>query len=581
MKKGITPVIAVVLLIMMTFAIASAFFYWFSAIQDTGQEMTSTNLRVAEKRFITKAESLIDPYYTTIEELDVNAFADFKVYICNNGDGPIDLTSKKGISIEDLGRNKIICVENVLDGTCLQNGSHLVAGLGFAGSIAPDAGGMPPAIINSTDGVNWGGVGGHGYGAIGTTENIMGLAMYAVKPSGESPLNFWSISNNTNEGRLAWAEFPNSTWQFRTTGGNPGMSLAHDVTDNILFIGVKNATKGVYIAKVDPIFGDNVDVKITNITGTNISYLDFDTIKVYADGTFFLAGTGKGTGDGVNTFGVMYRAANSDWGGFEAVIYSPAPPGLPNLYLRINDFAATDTRIYAAATQDTTLGPEPPSVSDVIYTDSPGDNGATWTSTEFKTEVSSTDDVRAIVALPNTEIIYVGHSNSTNATLSSYDTATWTKSIQIWNRSVIYDLAVDDTTGYIYASIGATTKGGVIQSEVWRSGPNLNDANWSRVYLNAERGAATAIMASGAEQSEVKCTKQNVYCVSGCNITLSPGDCIYIILALEGSNCDLSGFSPETKFKLDFTAGRYFTQTFNFKKEQDPANESKNDGTYQ
>ena len=133
MKKGITPIVATVILIMIAIVIASAFFYWFFAIQNTGQEATGSNLQVAQKLFVTRGQGLIDSYYTTTEETSYNDYADFKVNYCNNGDGTIDFTSQKGLHLKDKKEGKIICAESVFDGNCVTDTKYIVAGLSYGG----------------------------------------------------------------------------------------------------------------------------------------------------------------------------------------------------------------------------------------------------------------------------------------------------------------------------------------------------------------------------------------------------------------------------------------------------------------
>ncbi len=568
MKKGIIPIISIILIVMITIVTASAFFYWFSNIQDKAQERTATNQKVAVNTFLTQAESIVDAFYTTIEEADANAFSDFEVNLCNNGDNTIDLTAKKGVHLKEKGTEDTICAESKFDGVCIENTTYIVAGLSYNGSTAQT--GVPAAIVYSTDGITWSEAGG-----LNVTENVMDLALFAVGVEGENPINFWAISNGTNGtdniGRLAWAELPSDEWQFVYVGdsvnGRPGFSLSNHSGAHTLNLGVEVKAGGEEVWRVEPIFTENAVVNMTHVS-TASGILNNTVTAILSGSKYF--GTG-GIGDNGTAMGKIW-----------STIEEPSENTVPGKYLRVNDFALDILNgfVYAGTTNDSSLAG---SVSDVIFVLG-GDTE--WTSAGFNNTVNSTADVRVLFwhHMTSTDL-YVGYNlpqgspESTPTThlvkltpLSPLGGGDIWMPVQNWTNRTIYDFGLDDKTGYFYASMGMSN-GTTNRSEIWRSGPLLVDTNWSLVYSNTERGASTALIVGS------KCTKQNIKC-RGCNTTLSPGDCRDLALSLEDSNCDLTEFSPETQFELDFTAGRSYTQTFNFKKEQDPANVTWRDGVY-
>ena len=58
--------------------------------------------------------------------------------------------------------------------------------------------------------------------------------------------------------------------------------------------------------------------------------------------------------------------------------------------------------------------------------------------------------------------------------------------------------------------------------------------------------------------SYTACTERQPACVTGCNQILKKGDCTLLNISIEDSSCDISKYSPGTKFTVKTANGKYF-----------------------
>lgn len=593
MKKGVNSVISITLVILITIVVAGVFFFWITTLQANSQGTTYLAQRNLIRNVLSEADELVDAFYTTVEEDDILAFSDFDTTICNTGDTILDLTAQKSIQVTRGGSGEIICAESVLDTSCLDSDDLIVVGLADAGSTASAT---PAAIVYSDDGGDtWN-------EAVGddTSEDVNALAQLSVSTvTGESPQAFWSVSDDATTGNLAWAEDINGPWIFEDTGTREAYSSSIDSTNNILYIGADDfAGTGAAILRLTTADSEGtVDVQISTLQDTasdsdlsSGSATDYDGIfALYTSadvgGGFglYLAGTGiLGASDGVSgSLGNILFSTSSD---FSSIAEATAPDS----YGSINDFAETSGRIYASTSYDAAPALIGTTTSDVIYevkTDIPPFLGTGWASTGFgdpggTPQVSDSAEIRAIIDDPSASgnELYAAYTLTTgDSELRHYDPtmpsgSEWGAVLFTWTSSTVYDLAIDTTNQRFYAAVG-NDAGGSEAAEIWRSGANYDDDAWTRVYSNTDRGAATSISIVS------KCNKHNPTCI-GCSAELDPGDCQDIQLVFEDSNCDLSDFSSESEFEIIFTIGRYFTKVFNFKKQQDPADQTLSSGNY-
>uniref|UniRef100_A0A7S0Z8T4 Protein kinase domain-containing protein n=1 Tax=Ostreococcus mediterraneus TaxID=1486918 RepID=A0A7S0Z8T4_9CHLO len=128
-------------------------------------------------------------------------------------------------------------------------------------------------------------------------------------------------------------------------------------------------------------------------------------------------------------------------------------------------------------------------------------NGATWSS--LGTRSSSTYSAAYSLALSTAGTLYVGGrylSASSTPSIQSWNGATWTNINTDYGR--IDTLAIDVTTGHLYAGGSFTTIGGVAASRVAK----WDGASWSAVGAGAD---------SSGEVYAITQTKSNKMCIGG------------------------------------------------------------------
>lgn len=525
MKKGFSSLVAILFSIALTIIVAGTFFYWYSGIQASNQDLVFNSFSQTQRGIITETELLIDSLYSTEGEADPNGLADFRHTICNTGETKIDLGARRSILIKETDSEDFICKVDDFTNQCLNSTRHLVGGLAFD-NVEGDI--TVPSFLVSDNGTTWSEI-----GSFSEVDNVLDFVEHAIQSGGASPTNIFAVVNSSANGDqagfLGWSEDA-SNWKFEgleVSGSNvSGFSLASDPISNTLFIGANRATGliGAQILKavVTTINGIAV-ISTTNVTSLPADgSTDYDgAYALFTNGSVFLAGTANVSGTVGTGTGVIYRSTSPTWS-------SLTTPTLPHRYLRINDFEQVNNRIYAATTGIPSDGS---SRSDVIYSD---DGGSTWTSTTASLSAFLSGYVALLDDPDDTGLeVYSlrGVASTPDASLRRYDGSSWS-TVFTWTDASPHDITVDNRTGYFYAALrneSLSANG----SEIWRSGPNFNDANWTRVYSNTLRGAASAV------DTFDECTIRRPACVSGCEGVLQPGECSDVRIALEDSTCDL------------------------------------------
>jgi len=132
MKRGISNLVAFVIIILITLTVASSFYYWYNSVQSEAKSVADAFSEDVSTQIISRAESMIDLYYKTDKEKNINNFAEVRQIICAE-DRKLD-TSEDRISLElyegygsDL---KLICAVNDFDGSVLTKTDYLVGVLG-------------------------------------------------------------------------------------------------------------------------------------------------------------------------------------------------------------------------------------------------------------------------------------------------------------------------------------------------------------------------------------------------------------------------------------------------------------------
>ena len=82
MRKGVSEVVSIILLIVMVMVAVGSFFYWYSSGQDDAQiqaEMHQTNVF---DQINSRTSALIDAAYSVNREVNINNFAEYVTQIC-------------------------------------------------------------------------------------------------------------------------------------------------------------------------------------------------------------------------------------------------------------------------------------------------------------------------------------------------------------------------------------------------------------------------------------------------------------------------------------------------------------------
>jgi len=99
-KKGITPIIAVILLLMMTVAGAGAAFFWFVRIQSEMQGGTESYTEQLSEKISARMD---------ISEIDYGTTSNLTIIARNNGNVPISVAGSTTSFILKVYNNNILC----------------------------------------------------------------------------------------------------------------------------------------------------------------------------------------------------------------------------------------------------------------------------------------------------------------------------------------------------------------------------------------------------------------------------------------------------------------------------------------
>jgi len=132
MRKGVSEVVGIVLLIFMVVAVSGSFYYWYSAGQTEAQVKTELFQADVFDQVVSRTSAIIDATYNTDREVNVNNFAEYKTRLCAD-EKPLVLDSSD-IRLELYegygAETDIICAESGFEGGCITNETTLYALLG-------------------------------------------------------------------------------------------------------------------------------------------------------------------------------------------------------------------------------------------------------------------------------------------------------------------------------------------------------------------------------------------------------------------------------------------------------------------
>jgi flagellin-like protein len=125
-KKGINTIVAVLLLIMITFVAASTMYFWITKMQVESQETTTHYQDKTLGNVITEAKIVSDPIYNTLAEGNICLPATLSFMLQNTGAKNIQITNSTEIIVSDA--NGVICL-NTFTGTCTDSEDRLYIGV--------------------------------------------------------------------------------------------------------------------------------------------------------------------------------------------------------------------------------------------------------------------------------------------------------------------------------------------------------------------------------------------------------------------------------------------------------------------
>ena len=151
MKKGVSEVVSIIILIGMVMVVAASFFYWFSSSQDDAQVQTEMHQTNVFDQINSRTSSLIASVYSTNREININNFAEYVTQICAD-ERSIDM-AKEDIRLEiDEGYGtgtELICAIRGFPGGCKTNETVIVGALGGSNNT------NGIYLVSSTDGTTW------------------------------------------------------------------------------------------------------------------------------------------------------------------------------------------------------------------------------------------------------------------------------------------------------------------------------------------------------------------------------------------------------------------------------------------
>ena len=132
MKRGLSNLVAFVIVIMMTLTVAASFYYWVSGTQSEAMGTTEAFTEDLQTQVLRRAESIIDLYYKTDKEKNINNFGEVRQTICaedrslNTAEADISMELYRGYG-SDL---ELICAVNDFDGSVVTSTDYVFGVLG-------------------------------------------------------------------------------------------------------------------------------------------------------------------------------------------------------------------------------------------------------------------------------------------------------------------------------------------------------------------------------------------------------------------------------------------------------------------
>jgi flagellin-like protein len=397
-KKGVNTIVATLLLIMITFVIASTMYFWVTKMQAESRETTTQYQEKTLGNVITETKIVSDPVYNTLAEDNVCLPATLTFTIQNTGAKKIRIDNTSEILVSD--GNGPICL-NTFAGTCDDPEDRLYIGVQNGASNAN--------ISYSTDGSTWV----QGDAAVGTSllwkgtvydKKIYYGSTYDGEPTelkGGQTFKSCDFNNWVVDTAFIWS------------------NIVHDleVFNEKLYASTGSGTQTgiIYVKHNNATWGDvwNSEDKHIYALETFEGYLyagTTDNITRSSDGT-----TWTGVNDTLGNISALYATSSYLYVGFGGGEIWRSSAGLlfenttlPYEYTSISAFEEFDGSLYAAASNNTNAS--------ILKL-----SGTTW-SVVNNTKADHIYDF----ALFNNKIYASVSGNDNAGVISSSDGTTWT-----------------------------------------------------------------------------------------------------------------------------------------------------------
>lgn len=604
MKKGLSNLIAFILVIMMTLTVGASFYFWFSNLSSDSMAASETFTEEVQEQVITRATSIIDQYYKTDNEQNLNNFGEITQTICAD-DKSVNIDSDE-ISFElyeGYGSNtELVCSKFGLSCGCESETQKIIGVMGGNNSH------QGITLLTSNDGSAW------------TPKNLdiySGYNKFDFNHLGDfveggdnctAPKNLilMGAGRNSELGtRIAISAILNNSLvgnSYNTKGLDDNVTEFFDITQSPIESGdpKQHLFKGG--ALVDPLNQQHVEAIITRqfspydkperllefgTNGRSISNAAITAVqRIIRNGNnqLLVGVTGNLSAGGVSYIdetqdivgGIEQNYPVSgcpyDASSFEACGFDPGQVAACTI-----EFGGIPAMFYAEEfSGDSNLGSEKPvfigvnaatvagkGTPFIFYTgyDSPQTIIYCLDTTSLGmdirlniTDITYFDNLSRVAVFlksnfgtTETEVLFIEHLGPDYIpSLVTLPTPISIKTFATLGNS-IFAGGTDYTNSYIF-DLEFTELGNLI--------------SMTQVYTN------TSYQSIEQLETFTQCTDRKVYCKEGCDQTLKRGECSDLTLSIEDSDCDISKYGYETDFTSRLNIGNNFQILNVFTKEQ-------------
>lgn len=593
MRKGVSEVVGVILLIFMVVAVSGSFYYWYSAGQTDAQVKTELFQADVFDQVVSRTSAIIDAVYNTDREVNVNNFAEYKTRLCADEKAlPMDASDIRLELYEGYGaETDIICAVTGFDGGCNSNTTTLYGALGGKTTSTGIY------VTSSTDGTTWATSAVSSlyddYSKFNFTyldnfiegnndsidpKNMLLMGVGKNKNNGQRKSILTIIDNDLDgksynitdldenvtvyyDAQLA-QEIPGAIYSLYRGGAlvNPDSEApltailtkqftAYDVPERLALFGLSRPVANAKVTAIQKIIRMNMNQLLVGVTGdTNsggLSYID-ETQDII---------TGQEV-DYPNAPVCPYDVTTFSQCGVtvDPVECSITIDGVPEI-LHVPEF-----------TNSTKVNSDPVFIAVNNLTNGSSKVPAVlWTGYIQESSNIYCIDLTAAGADPSYDIVDMEYHSKTGKVLVFLKHAIQPPGSQI--------IGIVDSAGtYSSELISPPTPSAInpetfaaLDNSVYVGGSDGTNATIERLDFNSTTIENITTVYSDGTYSSVQellsyntCTDRKPYCKSGCQKALKKGDCTDLVLSIEDSACDIGGYAPETTFTVRLGIGQFF-----------------------